>query len=77
LGQQLLGVVRSKISDLLYSIENGFSIVDTIRITEFEPDDKGQSLKISLETVMNDQIKNNVNLDITVNYNNITYGTIS
>jgi hypothetical protein len=26
---------------------------------------------------MNDQVKNNVNLDITVNYNNNIYGTIS
>ena len=77
LGQQLLGVIRSKITDLISSISDGFSIVKTIGITEFEPSENGQSLKISLITVMNDQVKNNVNLDITVNYNNNVYGTIS
>ena len=77
LGQQMLGVIRSKISDLIYSIESGFSIVETIGITGFEPTDNGQSLKVSLATVMNDLVKNNVNLDITVNYNNNIYGTIS
>ena len=77
LGQQLLGVIRSKITDLISSISNGFSIVRTIGITEFEPTDNGQSLKISMDTIMNDQVKNNVNLDITVNYNNDIYGTIS
>ena len=77
LGQQLLGVIRSKITDLITSISSGFSIVRTIGITEFEPSDNGQSLKISMTTVMNDQVKNNVNLDITVNYNNNIYGTIS
>jgi riboflavin synthase len=73
----MLGVIRSKISDLIYSIESGFSIVETIGITGFEPTDNGQSLKVSLATVMNDLVKNNVNLDITVNYNNNIYGTIS
>jgi hypothetical protein len=77
LGQQLLGVIRSKITDLITSISSGFSIVRTIGITEFEPSDNGQSLKISMDTIMNDQVKNNVNLDITVNYNNDIYGTIS
>ena len=77
LGQQMLGVIRSKITDLISSISNGFSIVKDIGITEFEPTDNGQSLRVSLTTVMNDQVKNNVNLDITVNYNNNIYGTIS
>ena len=77
LGQQLLGVIRSKITDLMTSISSGFSIVRTIGITKFEPSDNGQSLKISLTTVMNDQVKSDVNLDITVNYNNNIYGTIS
>ena len=77
LGQQLLGVIRSKISDLMYSIERGFSIVRTIEITEFEPYNNGQSLKITIDTVMNDLVKNDVSLDITVNYNNNIYGTIS
>ena len=77
LGQQLLGKIRSNITDLLTSITSGFSIVKSISITEFEPSDNGQSLKITLQTVMNDLVKNNVDLDITVNYNNITYGTIS
>lgn len=77
LGQQMLGVIRSKITDLVSSISNGFSIVKTIGITEFEPTDNGQSLKVSLATVMNDQVKSDVNLDITVNYNNNVYGTIS
>lgn len=77
LGQQLLGVIRSKISDLISSISSGFSIVASISITGFEPENNGQSLKVNLETVMNDQIKNHVNLDITVNYNNNIYGTIS
>ena len=77
LGQQLLGMIRSKVSSLISSISSGFSIVSAISITEFEPENNGQSLKISLQTIMNDQIKNNVNLDITVNYNIITYGTIS
>ena len=77
LGQQMLGVIRSKITDLISSISNGFSIVKTIGITEFEPTDNGQSLKVSLATVMNDQVKSDVNLDITVNYNNNVYGTIS
>ena len=78
LGQQLLGKVRSEITNLITSISSGFSIVRTIGITEFEPGDNGQYLKIVLNTVMNDLVKNNVNLDITVNYNNnITYGTIS
>ncbi len=76
LGQQMLGAVRSKITDIITSIADGFSIAKTIGITEFEPTSNGQSLKIEVETVMNDQVKNNVNLDITVNYNNI-YGTIS
>jgi hypothetical protein len=77
LGQQMLGVIRSKITDLISSISNGFSIVRSIGITEFEPTDNGQSLKVSLATVMNDQVKSDVNLDITVNYNNNIYGTIS
>jgi len=77
LGQQLLGVIRSKISDLIYSISSGFSIVRAIEITEFEPENNGQSLKITLETTMNDLVKNNVSLNITVNYNNNIYGTIS
>jgi hypothetical protein len=77
LGQQLLGVIRSKIIELISSISNGFSIVRDIGITEFEPTDNGQSLKVSLATVMNDQVKSDVNLDITVNYNNNIYGTIS
>jgi hypothetical protein len=77
LGQQMLGVIRSKITDLISSISNGFSIVKTIGITEFEPTDNGQSLKVSLATIMNDQVKSDVNLDITVNYNNNVYGTIS
>jgi hypothetical protein len=77
LGQQMLGVIRSKITELISSISNGFSIVRSIGITEFEPTDNGQSLKVSLATVMNDQVKSDVNLDITVNYNNNIYGTIS
>ena len=78
LGQQLLGKVRSEITNLITSISSGFSIVRTIGMTEFEPGNNGQYLKIVLNTVMNDLVKNNVNLDITVNYNNnITYGTIS
>ena len=77
LGQQMLGVIRSKITELITSISDGFSIVRTIGITEFEPTDNGQSLKVSLATIMNDQVKSDVNLDITVNYNNNIYGTIS
>ena len=79
LGQQLLGKIRSNISDLLSSIVSGFSIVKSISIVEFEPSDNGQSLRITLNTVMNDLVKNNIILDVTVNYNNniITYGTIS
>lgn len=77
LGQQMLGIIRSKISGLIYSISNGFSIVSTIGITNFEPEDNGQSLRVDLDTIMNDQVKNHVNLDITVNYNNNVYGTIS
>ena len=74
----MLGVIRSKISELIYSIVSGFSIVKTIGITEFEPTEDGQSLKVSLATIMNDQVKSDVNLDITVNYNNKNiYGTIS
>ena len=61
----------------MYSIERGFSIVRTIEITEFEPSNNGQSLKITIDTVMNDLVKNDVSLDITVNYNNNIYGTIS
>ena len=77
LGQQMLGIIRAKISDLINSISKGFSIVSTIGITNFEPEDNGQSLRVDLDTVMNDQVKNHVNLDITVNYNNNVYGTIS
>ena len=47
-------------------------------MTEFTPSDTGDSIKITLVTVMNDLVKNNVSLDITVNYNNKNiYGTIS
>ena len=77
LGQQMLGIIRAKISGLINSISKGFSIVSTIGITNFEPEDNGQSLRVDLDTVMNDQVKNHVNLDITVNYNNNVYGTIS
>lgn len=78
LGQQLLGKVRSNISDLLTSITSCFSIVKSIDITEFEPSDTGDSIRIAIETTMNDLVKNNVSLDITVNYNNNSvYGTIS
>ena len=75
LGQQMLGRVRSNISDLLTSISRGFSIVKSIGITEFEPSENGRSLKITIETTMNDLVKSDVSLDITVNYNN--NGTIS
>jgi len=77
LGQQILGIVRSGISDLFTTISRNFQIVYSIGITEFEPDETGQSLKISMETIVNDQVKSNVTLDITVNYNNNIYGTIS
>ena len=75
LGQQMLGKVRSNISDLLTSISRGFSIVKSIGITEFEPSENGRSLKVTIETIMNDLVKSDVSLDITVNYNN--NGTIS
>lgn len=75
LGQQMLGKVRSNISDLLTSISRGFSIVKSIGIAEFEPSENGRSLKVTIETIMNDLVKSDVSLDITVNYNN--NGTIS
>lgn len=79
LGQQLLGKIRSKISDLLMSITSSFSIVRSIDMTDFEQSDTGESIKVIIETIMNDLVNNDVSLDITVNYNNnnITYGTIS
>jgi len=76
LGQQLLGRIRANIVSLLNSIVSGFSIVKSIGITNFEPENSGQSLRIDLVTVMNDLVKNNIDLSITVNYNN-NYGTIS
>jgi hypothetical protein len=76
LGQQLLGKVRSIITDILTSIQDSFSIVNQIDMTKFEPSENGESLNISMNTYVNDLVDNNVSLDITVNYNN-NYGTIS
>lgn len=69
LSTNYVGKTRDILSSIMSNIKNSFSIVDDINITEFSPTQNTNSLKIGIETKVNDLIDNDIELDITINYN--------
>ena len=71
IGQQLLGKVRTAITNILWEINKSYSIIKSISLTRFEPDLQNNAITLEIETYVNDLVNNHLKLDITVDYNNI------
>ena len=70
LSKKFSGGMEKTVDDILQNIVNNFSIVRNIKITNFEKNESKNSLSISISTYVNDLVNNNLNLDITINFNN-------
>ena len=65
------GQMERTIDTILQNIVGSFAIVNKIEITKFIKDESKHALTINVNTYVNDLISNNLNLNITINYNNL------
>lgn len=68
LGNKNPGQIRKELEAMFDHIKWSFSIVDYIRITNFDLDLINNKLNMTLETGVNDLVDSNLSLDITINY---------
>ena len=69
LGEKSLGKIELGITKILNKISKNFSIIDSIRITRFIPELQKNQISLGIDIYVNDLLKNNLKLDITLNYN--------
>lgn len=70
IGEKILGKMRQLITDTLFEVENSFSLVKSIKILNFSPDTKNNTLNIELSTSTNSMlVDKDVILNITLNIN--------
>ena len=60
--------IRKILETILNNIQQSFSIIDYIRITDFSISYTQNKLVMRIETGVKDLINNNIGLDITINY---------
>ena len=68
LGNKNPGQIRKSLETMFDRITNTFSIINYIRITDFDIDLINSKLNMTIETGVNDLVDNNLSLDITINY---------
>ena len=69
LGEKSLGKIELGITKILDKISKNFSIIDSIRIIRFTPELQKNQINLGIDVYVNDLLKNNLKLDITLNYN--------
>lgn len=65
-----IGKTKNVLTNLLNKIETRFNIIRCIVVTKFEVLAQKNSIKVGLETQVEDIIDNDIKVDITINYNN-------
>lgn len=63
------GKIRNSITSILDKIVQTFSIIRRIDLVEFELQLENNKLDLSIDTYVSDLVKNNIRLDITINFN--------
>lgn len=69
LGEKMTGKVQEKIQNVVDLVRNSFSIIRTLSITYINIDFYNNKINLTLDTEISDLIKNNMSLDITLNFN--------
>lgn len=62
--------IISSIKSTLNNIKSNFSIIRDINISDYSVDFNKQLINLTIDTYISDLIKNNISIDITLNYNN-------
>lgn len=63
------GKIRNSITSILDKIVQTFSIIRRIDLIEFELQLENNKLDLSIDTYVSDLVKNNIRMDITINFN--------
>ena len=69
LGNKMSGSIQTKIQYVLDGVSSNFTIIRSISISSLELDYYNNKIDLSLDTKMSDLIKNDISLDITLNFN--------
>lgn len=69
LGHRTVGEIESEIMKILKRIQSRFSLVLQIGIKDFTVDFVNSKISLTVSTSMSDLVDNNIDLDITLNYN--------
>lgn len=69
LGEKLSGNIRNKILEILNKISGSFTIIRRLSLTKFNINYQEYKIELTIEVYMSDLVNNNINLDITLNYN--------
>ena len=70
LGARYTSIIKNKIDTILQRISLNFSMVRKIEITEYSPNLRENSIKLTIDVTTTDLVDNNITLDILINYNN-------
>jgi hypothetical protein len=63
------GPIRSTIEGILRKIADRFSVIRQILIRDFRIDSRNSKLELKIDTIISDLVKNEISLDVTINYN--------
>jgi hypothetical protein len=69
LGEKMSGKIQNNIQKILDRVVDNFSIIRSITIVYMDLDYYDNKVTLSLDTKMSDLIKNDISLDITINFN--------
>ena len=68
LGENMSGVVQTRIQNVLDNVLVNFSIIRSLKLGDLDLDYYNNTVTISIDTVISDLVKNHMSLDITINF---------
>ena len=69
LGTRFNAIIKNRIEDILYRIEQSFSMVRRIEISSYTPIPRMNLIDLVIDVHTTDLVDNDIKLDITINYN--------
>lgn len=69
IGEKIMGRIKQAIVDTLLEIESNFSIIDHVRLAEFESNLSSNTVNIKISTAVKTLVDKNIVLNITLNLN--------